>query len=128
MEGFKLNTDIVSRLGGRMTFLSTRNDVLTQNLANLETPEYKSRDLEFEGYLEDMQNYANTSTTQNVDPFFKTAQIENKISTADAGPNGNNVNMEDQMAQMAGNSIEYMVATEVIKKHLAMIKLSTSQG
>lgn len=128
MEGFKLNTDLVSRLGGRMTYLSARNDVLTQNLANLETPDYKSRDVEFQGYLEDMQSYAQGFSAKNLDPFFKTAQIENKISTADSGPNGNNVNMEEQMAQMAGNSIEYMVATEVIKKHLAMIKLSTAQS
>lgn len=128
MEGFKLNTDLISRLGGRMTYLNTRNDVLAQNLANLETPGYKSLDLEFRGYLEDMQTSGSDSSAEGTDPFFKTVQIENKISTADVGPNGNNVNMEDQMAQMAGNSVEYMVATEVIKKHLAMIKLSTAQS
>ncbi len=129
MEGFKLNTDLISRLGGRITYLGTRNDVLSQNIANLETANYQAKDLSFSGYLDDLQAQAKVDSNEMTkEAFFKTPNTENVVSTADPGPNGNNVNMEDEMAKLANNSVEFMVATDIIKKHLSHIKLATSQA
>lgn len=129
MESFKLNTDLISRLGGRITYLGTRNDVLSQNLANLETSNYQAKDLSFSGYLDDLQAQSKIdSNGMAKEAFFKTPKTENVVSTADPGPNGNNVNMEDEMAKLADNSVEFMIATDIIKKNLAHIKLVTSQG
>lgn len=123
MSGLKLNTDIFSRLSGRLTYLNARHDVMVQNIANLETPDYKSKDVEFQGYVDDQLS----ESERNLQTSFTPKMSEINIK-GDAKPNGNTVSIEEQMAKMADNSVEYMVASEIFKKNLSLLKFSMSEG
>lgn len=123
MSGLKLNTDIFSRLSGRLTYLNARHDVMVQNIANLETPDYKSKDVEFQGYVDDQLSEAERNLQTSFTPKMSEINIK-----ADAKPNGNTVSIEEQMAKMADNSVEYMVASEIFKKNLSLLKFSLSEG
>lgn len=119
MSGFKLNTELLARIGGRISYLDARNNVLSNNLSNLETPKFKAQELEFSGYVEEILDEAG----RDAKPVFtpKTQQVD---AAGEAKPNGNTVNLEEQMAHLADNSLEFMMATEVLKKQLSLIKLS----
>ncbi|MBF0104157.1 MAG: hypothetical protein HQM16_02410 [Deltaproteobacteria bacterium] len=122
MPGIILNTDIIQRLSGRLSYLGARNDLLAQNIAHMETPNYQAKDLLFQGFVEGFQSEEAKQMDQiNIEPKME----ETKIDT-DAKANGNNVIMEDQMARLADNSVEFMVATEVIKKNLALLKFAAA--
>lgn len=121
MAGLSLNTEIIARLSGRISYLNARNDLLAQNIAHLETPNYKTKDLEFLGFVEEAAAQAKEKDNMYYNPDVKEVFVK-----GDPKPNGNDVNMEQQMANIADNSVEYMVATEVIKKNLALLKFSAS--
>ena len=123
MAGLGLNTNIISKLAGRISYLNARHDVMVQNIANMETPNYKAKDIEFKGYLDEFQKTGQGEENTSV---YK-PDVEEIFLQDDPKPNGNNVSMEEQMAKMADNSVEFMVATEVIKKNLALLKFSTSE-
>lgn len=125
MSGFSLNTDLISRLAGRIAYLGTKNDIVSQNIANLETPNYKAKEMSFEGYLQDEMGHAEDSGMRGALIFSPKVNVED--SSAHPKPNGNNVSMEEEMADLADNSIEFMVATETIKKQLAMLKFAASE-
>src|ERR1700733_10466102 len=54
-------TDVpfLSMLRERMTWLNQRQDVLTQNVANADTPGYSARDLKAPDFLQELSKAAN---------------------------------------------------------------------
>lgn len=117
MAGFQVLTDSALHLAGRLDYLNDSHNVYTQNIAHIETPGYKAKVVEFEGFL-DQEKPLPGSVKYAVE-----ASIQDD-KAAKVKPNGNSVNMEDQVAKMTNNSMEYMVAIEAIKKNLALIRLA----
>lgn len=121
MSLVKVNSDTVAKLAGRISFLMKRQDVFTTNIANQETPNYKAREIEFKGFLDDNVNQQRNIIDRNL---TQEPDIKEKIVLDNPKPNGNTVNLEEQMANVADNSVEFMVATEVLKRNMALVKLA----
>lgn len=117
MSGFSVLTDSELYLTGRLDFLSDSHNVYTQNVAQIDTPGYKAKMVQFEGFVD----------REKRRPDEAKYRVEADIlddPTAKSKPDGNSVTMEDQVAKMTNNSIEYMLAIETLKKHLALTKLA----
>lgn len=117
---FNIFNDSMMMLSGRVGFLNNRHQVLSQNLAQLETPGYKAKDIAFEGFLED--------ATQNPNGVSKTIKAEVFERNDAPGLNGNNVNLEKETARITDNSIEYTTAVQILKKNLSLVKYSITEG
>lgn len=117
MPDLKVISDSAAYLTGRLGYLSDRHGLLSQNLAHMETPNYNAQDLSFEGYL---------SRPDDSDGVLFQPK-ETVIQTGGAiKANGNDVNMEQEMAKLADNSVEYMTAIEILKKNVTLMKISVS--
>jgi len=91
----------------------TRNEIIANNLANVDTPDYKRKDLNFESLLADA--LSNTSLhTNNMDK--KVASLQNtslrpriytEYSNLSYRYDGNNVDMDTEQAYLADNQIKY---------------------
>ena len=112
-----------------------RNQVLGGNVANAETPQYRAKDLNFAGELQ----RAFGNVPQQDQAFMKTnakhldvlnnssARVTNDLSGA-TKPDGNNVDIDIQMGQMAINSGKYSAATRYLRKKLGMLKLAIREA
>lgn len=118
-EEFKLIPQSAALVAGRARFLNQRHDLLTQNLAHIETPNYKAKDLKFEEFVSKEQGVRDHT---QIIPRFDLIEKE-----GDFKANNNNVYLEDQMAKMTNNSVEYMASLEVLKRHLSFMKFA-AQG
>ncbi len=130
MEIGKLS--VLSIIKKRMAWLGHRQEVLAQNIANSDTPGYKARDLKafkFDELLR-RENAGIGMTTTEKNHLggqrkrvrdFGTAEDRKPYETA---PNGNSVVLEEQMAKMSENSINYSLASELYKKHMGMIRMA----
>ena len=72
---------LLSMLRTRMSWLNQRQDVLTQNVANADTPGYKSQDIDFQQELQRLSEPAG-------DPAV--TETAGQITKSD----GNNVNLD----------------------------------
>ncbi len=83
-----------------------RNDVISQNIANVDTPGYKRKVVRFEEFLDNEMKTGRISQG-------KTKLSSNGMQIAEDPANssyrsdGNNVDIEHEMALMAANSIRY---------------------
>jgi flagellar basal-body rod protein FlgB len=117
LPDFKVISDSAAYLTGRLGYLSDRHQLLSQNLAHMETPNYRAKDLSFDGYL--------NRSEESADVLFQPRQ--DVITTGGAlKANGNDVNMEQEMAKLADNSVEYMTAIEILKKNVTLMKISVA--
>ncbi|MCP9481068.1 flagellar basal body protein [Shimia sp. CNT1-13L.2] len=91
----------------RLQWLSDRQKVLSENIANADTAEYRARDVEsFQSYLSNTEDTSLPLSAQIVET--KTAWGEDF--------SGNNVVLEEQMMEAGSTSGQYKMAAGLYKK------------
>ena len=116
----------------RLAWLTQRQEVLAQNVANSDTPDYKPRDLQpfkFREVLkrEGMQLNMGATNANHLPGARKRIRdfySEETHKPFETAPAGNAVVLEEQMAKVSETSLAHRVTTELYKKHLTMIKMA----
>ena len=114
-----------------------RNEVISQNLANTDTPGYKKKTVQFEQYLnsalEQKEIEGNLSHPRHI-PIGRT-RVENvpirvtqDRTSLSYRLDGNNVDSENEMAELAGNLIQYNTLTQKINGEFRKLKSVISEG
>lgn len=129
------NLGIFKLMSRKMDWLTQRQEVISQNIANADTPEYKGRDLKpftFRDALGDSRrltpvatNASHLAGTRGPGGMAQEQKVRDPYETA---PDGNNVVLEDQMMRMSQNSMDYQTITNLYKKQVAMIKSAIRSG
>jgi flagellar basal-body rod protein FlgB len=123
----------------RLSWLNQRQEVIAQNVANADTPNYASRDLkafDFQAELRREKHQGNPTTT----PVNMTVTDPKHIAKAGMGaardfketvdrrpyetaPDGNQVVLEEQMLRMNETQTNHATMTQLYKKHMALFKM-----
>ncbi|MFD2262367.1 flagellar basal body rod protein FlgB [Lacibacterium aquatile] len=119
----------------RMNYLGERHKVLTQNIANADTPGYQARDLRDANFLQALRSAQSNmplAQTQSghLPPLragsnFAVDKVKKPYETS---TDGNGVVIEEQMMKATQNSSDYQVATELYHKYIGMLKTAASRG
>jgi len=125
--------DAVSR---RMKWLEERQGVLSKNIANADTPDYKPRamkDPEFVGALQrelaPMQPQVTDAGHINASvPEAQTPEAEEQDETYETAPNGNAVVIEEQMVKVADTQQSHRAMTNVYRKYMDMFRIAWGSG
>jgi flagellar basal-body rod protein FlgB len=124
---------LLSMLKTRMTWLNQRQDVLSQNVANADTPGYVSHDLKPLDFSETLANSNPISQSGGsmmvTDPRHiaigsQAPQDFEDITTNDteANPNGNSISLEQEMIKVADNQAQFQAASNLYAKTMTMMK------
>lgn len=121
-----------------MDFRTKRNILLASNVANLETPGYKARDLVFENALgkamkAQLPGPLRVTNAKHMDgnralPLDMVRPQLIRTSTSDAALDGNTVNLETEMAKLAENQIAYQAYTQMISQKFQALKTVIREG
>ena len=133
LEGIPLFTMLKSRLG----YLSARQQLIAQNVANADTPGFAPKDLKpftlpasLGGKSSGLAPIAPTMTNSlDLAAPSTTSSSANgfaAIASPDSDPtlNGNQVVLEDEMAKMTSSRLDYQAAVGFYEKALSMITLA----
>ena len=120
---------LLSMLRERMTWLHQRQDVLSQNVANADTPRYVARDLkalDFDQMVSGAQSGTKMMTT-NARHIAITASHGGKFEDhetpdQESSPNGNAVSLEVEMIKVADTQAQYAAAANIYSKAVRMMK------
>jgi len=114
-----------------------KNNVISANIANAETPGYKANKMDFEDALArqiDIDGLRKMSTSHREHiPVGGTASARAKAEIYDnpdgvTSNDGNTVDLEREMTMLAENQIQYKAAIQLINKKLAALKYAASEG
>lgn len=103
--------DYINALGTSLDAAATRNDIINNNIANVNTPNYKRKDIRFETELKHAFARAGEETVDaRVNFFFNdtaTTEIYTDYEELSYRYDGNNVSIQNELAILAKNQTKY---------------------
>jgi flagellar basal-body rod protein FlgB len=124
------DSKIFTLLEGGLDGLSLRNKVLADNIANVDTPNFKRSDVKFDEVLQNALNPKNAGhiELQRTSPGHLPGTgmpggsflIKDKSTTF--RNDGNNVDIDLEMARLAQNTLEYNALSRSLTSHLTMLR------
>ena len=108
-----------------------KNEAISNNLANVNTPGYKRQVVNFENILKDHLNLGDEVTMSRTHeghmstsgPIGLEARVE-EVRDTSFRTDKNNVNVDVEMSELAKNQIKYSALTEQLNGQLTRLKLS----
>ena len=103
-----------------------RNELLTNNIANVSTPNYKRKDLDFESQLQQqLKHYKYTNLDEKVkktDLSKLKANIYTDLSNYSYRLDGNNVDIDTENVELASEQIKYEALTNSINAEFTRMR------
>jgi len=103
---------IADRLDRYLSLLATRQQLTASNIANADTPGYKTRDIDFSGEL------ARASGSP--------AAVD--VSGLAVRNDGNNVSVDREARNLAENSLRFQIATQFLQGQIRMTRAAIQEG
>jgi flagellar basal-body rod protein FlgB len=121
---------LMSMLRTRMSWLHQRQDVLSQNVANADTPGFVARDLkplDFKDTLHAATSTANNLTVTDprhiaIRPAGTTKFDDVETHDVESNPNGNSVSLEAEMIKVSDTQAQFQAAANIYAKALTLMK------
>jgi flagellar basal-body rod protein FlgB len=128
---------VLSALRTKMQWHQERQRVLSENVSNSDTPNFKPRDLvepkfdsagasaEAMGSLAMMRTSTSHITPAGAGQSFQQDRGRGGFQTR---PAGNAVSLEDQMLKVSANQMDYAAVTSLYSKSLHLLKTAIGKG
>jgi len=113
--GFDKNFAVLKQL---MTISTNKQKVIANNIANVSTPGYRRKELNFEGELLNAIEENDLESLGRIDG--KIRESEDPTFRND----GNNVDIDKEMGLLSQNALSYSLYTELYAKKMEMLKLA----
>jgi flagellar basal-body rod protein FlgB len=125
---------ILSMLRTRMQWHQVRQEVLAENVANADTPNYRPKDLAQPDFSRELTTasavgLATTDPNHIAGGSGETSQFAMDRNTRyEIRPRGNAVSHEDEMMKVAANQLDYEAVTSMYTHSLGLIKMALDRS
>ncbi len=104
-----------------------RQRVIAQNLANIETPGYRAKSVDFEDQLAEAINGQRAQRASGERPSLQCRPTVGFRNTPARG-DGNTVDIEVETVELAKNSLHYKYRSRLLRKKLQMLHRAINGG
>jgi flagellar basal-body rod protein FlgB len=118
-----------------MAWLTRREDLLAQNVANVDTPKYQAKDLNPVDFKDLLKPAKETLAATVTDPKHIQPKVESTQFTTmterhpeESKLDGNQVLLEEQMQKVGEVRDAYQLATSLTQANMGMIRTALGQG
>jgi flagellar basal-body rod protein FlgB len=122
------NVPLFKAMMSRMSWLTERQQVLAQNVANANMPNFKPRDLKPQSFRDMLTGtsgqlaLAATQVNHLAGDGAATAFRSVTDRNAALSPSGNGISLEEQMLRVSGTANEFQMTTNLYRHQVGMLK------
>jgi len=107
--------------------LWTRQQAISDNIANVETPGYKSKQVSFEDQLQEQLSQS-TGNSDLVNRLKNTQPVTTVSEDESLRLDGNNVDVEQQNVELARTQLNYMYSLRELSDYFSRLKYAITDG
>ena len=118
----------------RMSWLGERQSVLAQNVANADTPGYTAKDVKQPSFAELVSGASArlpmaVTEPGHIEPVHDDGGFKLvSQKTSERAPDGNAVQLEDQMMKISDTTNDYALTTSLYRQQLGLLKMALGGG
>jgi len=112
-------TPIMQMLQGYLKVTSDRQQIITSNIANVDTPGYHTKDLDFQTA---MQQAMGEGSRLQLQPASTT------VDNLPERPDGNNVNVDRESMLLGQTQLQYQMGVQLIKSEFHRLLSAIKEG
>jgi flagellar basal-body rod protein FlgB len=101
------NISTLQQLQGFLQVTSERQQMVTANIANVDTPGYHTHDINFQQAMQEV-------VSRGTEPHLAQANLE--LSGLPERPDGNNVNIDRESMLLSETQLQHQVGVQLIKE------------
>ncbi len=114
-----LETPTMQRLEHYLDLVTFRHELVSSNLANVDTPGYRTQDIDFE---EEMRRAEQRLEGAAVAPHAR--EVKGLIES----PDGNNVSLDRETLELAQVQLEYRAGVELLRNEIHLVQSAINEG
>lgn len=114
--------NITGTYGAALKLRETRAGVLAQNLANIDTPQYKARDIDFQSALQKATSKMQVGATLDQGQIGASAELKYRVPNQPDLGDGNTVDGEVEKIQFADNAMQYQANLMLLSRRFQGIQ------
>lgn len=130
------NLPLIGLAAKRMAWLSRRQEVLSQNVANADTPGYKPVDLkpqDFRAMLHPSVTRVTLAAPEEGDGLAGTIPVRRfrdakEKNPYEEKPTGNAVSLEEQLLKVSQTQTDYSLVSTIYKKQIDLLKMAIGRN
>ena len=127
---------IFQALAKKMDWLSQRQNVLAQNIANADTPNYLPQEMKHGAFERLLAHKLAPVAPRVTDPKHmvgrtpaeRPSERKDQRRPFETAPSGNAVVLEEQLVKVAETQMDYQTMTNLYRKHMQMIRIALGRG
>lgn len=108
-----MNTPQIALAEKFLDLATARQSLLVSNIANVDTPGYRTQDMDF---------HAEMARALSEDPGTQTSPMVRDVPGLLSRPDGNNVSVDREGLLLAELQLKYQAATQALRQEFALIK------
>ena len=113
------STPTMQLLQGYLKVTSDRQQLIASNIANVDTPGYHTRDINFQSAMQQATNEDN-----DVQLMPASSEVEGLPER----PDGNNVNIDRESLLMGETQLQYQMGVQLIKAEFHRLLIAIKEG
>jgi flagellar basal-body rod protein FlgB len=118
-----IDVRMIDMLSRQLDEKMARNRLIASNVANIDTPGFKAKDISFETALKSSQAQLQLRLTAPEHMPGSLAGTGQVVESKTPGrPDGNNVDLDEEMLKLSKNNIEYNTAVQFMTKRMTMMR------
>lgn len=110
-----------------LAWTSKRQQAIAANIANIDTPGYRATDYSFQQDLNSFRMAA-TSEKHQIPADLKGASRQFEVESRNARDNGNTVDLDREMTEMAKNGLQYLTVLQILNSKLRTMRSAIQEG
>ena len=114
-----IETPSMQRLEHFLDLVTIRHELISSNLANVDTPGYRTQDIDFES---EMRRAEQRLEGTPVSPHVQ--QVKGLIER----PDGNNVSLERETMALARVQLQYKAGVELLRNEIHTLESAINEG
>ncbi|HME33130.1 MAG TPA: flagellar basal body rod protein FlgB [Terriglobales bacterium] len=114
-----VDTPMMHTLSRALDLTSQRQSLVSQNVANIDTPGYKARDIDFRQELQ---------RALGEDEGPQAATLVREVPGLIERPDGNNVSLDRESLLMAQNQLAFQVDVQLLRAEFNRLQLAINGG
>ncbi len=126
-----IHPPLLSQIKAFMDRSLRRQEIISSNLANVDTPGYRAKRLEFSRILRTQRgdHWMDPSSSKFSSSVSRLhSRIDRKGVAGSLGNDRNNVNLEAEMTELAQNLLKFSIVSEIYQKEIQMIRSGIREG